>query len=68
VTLLCARVARANIRCFTVPAVYRPLAPCEGESSSILKGGDYVKFIIATLTTFAVTATGIVPVLANCCP
>jgi len=28
-----------------------------------------VKFIIATLTTtFAVTATGIVPALANCCP
>jgi hypothetical protein len=48
--------------------VYRRLAPCEVEAPSILKGGDHVKFIIATLTTFAVTATGIVPALANCCP
>jgi len=35
---------------------------------SILKGGDYVKSIIATPTTFAVTATGIVPELAHRCP
>jgi len=33
-----------------------------------LKGGDYVKFIIATPTTFAVTATGILPELVHCCP
>jgi hypothetical protein len=48
--------------------VYRGLALCLAEAPSILKGGDHVKFIIATLTTFAVTATGIVPALANCCP
>jgi hypothetical protein len=28
---------------------------------SIAKGGDYVKFTIATPETFAVTATGFVP-------
>jgi hypothetical protein len=33
-----------------------------------LKGGDYVKFIIATPTTFAVTAAGILPELAHRCP
>src|SRR4051812_20032831 len=48
--------------------VYRGRAPCLAEAPSILKGGDHVKFIIATLTTFAVTATGIVPAPANCCP
>jgi hypothetical protein len=48
--------------------IYRSLAPCEAEVPSILKGGDYVKFIIATPTTFAVTATGIFPELATRCP
>jgi hypothetical protein len=41
---------------------------CNDRVPSILKGGDPVKFIIATLTTFAAIATGIVPALANCCP
>jgi len=41
---------------------------CNDRVPSILKGGDPVKFIIATLTTFAAIATGIVPSLANFCP
>jgi hypothetical protein len=48
--------------------IYRFLGTCDAEVPSILKGGDYVKFIIATPTTFAVTATGIAPALATCCP
>jgi hypothetical protein len=48
--------------------IYRSPRLCKAASPSTLKGGDYVKFTIATPTTFAVTATGIVPALANCGP
>jgi hypothetical protein len=48
--------------------LYRSLALCKAEVPSILKGGDYVKFTIATPTTFAVATTRIAPALADCCP
>jgi hypothetical protein len=49
--------------------IYGSPALCEVEVPSILKGGDYVKFTISTpTTTFAVTATGIVPARLSCCP
>ena len=50
-----------------IAAIHRLSRLCEGEAPSTAKGGDYVKFTIATPLTFAVTATGIVPALANCC-
>jgi hypothetical protein len=53
---------------FRLVEIYRPLAMCEAGAPSILKGGDYVKSIIAAPTTFAVTATGILPELAHRCP
>jgi hypothetical protein len=56
------------IRKTMIAEIYRSPRLCKAESPSILKGGDYVKFTIATPTTFAVTATGIVPALANCGP
>jgi hypothetical protein len=51
-----------------IAEIYRSPRLCKAASPSTLKGGDYVKFTIATPTTFAVTATGIVPALANCGP
>ncbi len=55
------------IALFPFAEIYRLPDLCEAEVPSILKGGDYVKFTIATPTTFAVTATGFVPELASRC-
>lgn len=46
--------------------IYRSPRLCKAEVPSILKGGDYVKSTISTPMPFAVTATGIFSVLANC--
>jgi len=51
-----------------IAEIYRSPRLYKAVSPSTLKGGDYVKFTISTPTTFAVTAAGIVPVLANCGP
>lgn len=48
-----------------IAQIYRSPGLCKAEAPSITKGGDYVKFTNATPETFAVTATGIVPALAN---
>lgn len=48
-----------------IAQIYHSPGLCKAEAPSITKGGDYVKFTNATPETFAVTATGIVPALAN---